>query len=387
MRRVFAGVLLLLALVTALLVWWRSVELPGSGPPPPQRSDAAAPASATALQGSPDGAATSSGPQRDAVDVAEPEPLLHGRVTGLLFGVPWTGAIQLELAGNDTKRGRRQDHRERFVPAADGTFTLQLPAWVATSTGITATFAGDEPRYRSIDYRDSAASLAQSRFAQSVTLLPTEVRALVRGTVVHPTRGRVPAANVIAYLLRDGRPSLPRLAVTSTNRRGDFELQTDTAGDLLLVAVEMTEARLGSHPLTSRNGAIATTDSRVPERQPAAVVCTAGLGAINDAPPLVLADSARLDVAVQGADGGPATAARVWFTYAADVPLDYGIAWWRDGSCGAPSGGRTDAEGRAVLLGAAGRRGRVGVDCIGTVERDAQAPGTLRIVLPAAANR
>jgi len=29
----------------------------------------------------------------------------------------------------------------------------------------------------------------------------------------------------------------------------------------------------------------------------------------------------------------------------------------------------------------------VGVDCITTVERDAQAPGTLRIVLPGAADR
>src|SRR5262249_11917493 len=149
----------------------------------------------------------------------------RGRVTGLLFGVPWTQPIQFELEGHDTERGGVQHHRERFVPDGDGAFAMRLPAWVATSTAVVASFAGDDPRYPRIQVELRVPAVAESRLAREIVDLPTEARALVRGTVRLANGSYPPSpATVSAYLLRDGLPELPRVAATNTNRFGTYEL-------------------------------------------------------------------------------------------------------------------------------------------------------------------
>jgi hypothetical protein len=383
-RRLLPGTLLVLLLAAALLLWWRGPGAPLIAPPAPDRGAAAACTTTGATGDAPAALPPAALPatERLAVDAPD-EPLLHCRVTGLLFAVPWTGAIQFEFDGHDTLRGGVQHYRERVVPGADGAFALRLPAWVAASTGCVATFAGDDPCYRSIAIAERAPAFAGSGLAgPGVLELRTEIRALVRGTVVHPTLGRVTAANVSAYLLRDGRPTQPRLAVTSTNARGDFELQVPAAGDLLLVAVAMQQAHLGPRPLTTRGGAIATGGERVAERQPACVLCTARLGAATNAPPLVLGDSARLDVSVVDGSGALAADVPLHLECAADAALDYGVVWWRDGTCAAMSSARTDARGSAALLGAAHRRALL--YCDGVPGREVTPPDAVRLVRPSA---
>jgi len=68
-------------------------------------------------------------------------------------------------------------------------------------------------------------------------------------------------------------------------------------------------------------------------------------------------------------------------TYAPDMFLDYGVCWWRDGSCAATSQNQTDAEGRAVLLGAAGRRAQLVLD-YGTSFTDVVPPDRVALTLP-----
>src|SRR5262249_6579039 len=127
MRRLLPFALLLLAAI-ALALWRRATAAPEAPPSTGAalRGGTTAPAAAgDKSQPTPDAAPA----QRDAIDERPEGPLVRGRVTGLLFGVPWTQPIQFELEGHDTERGGVQHHRERFVPGGDGAFALQLPAW------------------------------------------------------------------------------------------------------------------------------------------------------------------------------------------------------------------------------------------------------------------
>jgi hypothetical protein len=365
MRRMLPVAVLMLLVAAAVLLWRQGPGAPPAAPAERARPGDAPTSIATAGAGA-TGPASPPEPsplQREAEPPPPEGPLMRGRVTGLLFGVPWTQPIQFEFEGHDMERGGVQHHRERFVPEGDGAFALRLPAWVATSTVVVASFAGDDPLYRRIQVDLRAPAFAESRLAAAAVIeLPTEARALVRGTVGLANGNWLPQpATVSAYLLRDGLPEQARVAVTTASSLGKYELQVPVAGDLVVIAVAMEESRLLGPSLTTRDSSLLASGTRFAARQPAAAVLSVRLGAVTDAPRLGLADSARLEVTVTSAAG---RAARVplALTYAADKILDYGVCWWRDGGCAAGSPAMTDDQGRAVLLGADGRLARLAYD-------------------------
>lgn len=295
-RALLSSVLAALAAVLAVAVLGSGWCAPAPDRPPPSRV------------GQP--AARSNGPamipppaSHDDRQAASPPPLpelspgvLRVWLRGLHAAAPWTTPLRVEIDGHGERRAMHG--AELLAPVStDGTATVSLPEWFPSATRRRVLFEARDPNYRPLrhvvdDLRDSS----------QVITVDVQVIAAFTGRVVDPAHQGVPAARVVAFALRDGRPIDGDVGTTNCRADGTFLLQAPPGVPLFLLAVPMHQAA-GTRRVLGYDGAILDHGLMRADLLPAATTATGFVGAPVALPDIELPAAARITGRVRWLDG------------------------------------------------------------------------------------
>lgn len=253
------------------------------------------------------GASGQSAAQRDEA-AAVPQPAPHGDrqepppgalrvwLRGLHAAAPWTTPLRVEIDGHDDRQARR--NTELLAPvAADGAAIITLPEWFPSAAQRRVLLEARDPNYRPLHHRIGDLHASGQAIAVDVQVIAAFV-----GRVVDAARAGVPAARVVAYVLRNGQPVDGEVGTTNCRADGTFLLQAPPGVPLFLLAVPMHQAA-GTRRAIGNDGAILDHGRMRADLLPAATTATGFVGAPVALPDIELPAAARITGRVRWQDG------------------------------------------------------------------------------------
>ena len=345
------------ALAAAMWLLW-----PGATPTVPAVAGQTADAPVRVAADASPGAAANPAANAPAVRTELPAPdqplALPFRLEGLRAEVPWTASFTVRAEGSSF--GLRQEHDDHVAIAAEGTFTVPLPAWTRAAGDLELRLEARDPFYLPVEVRLGP----EVRLQNQPIVLQVEPACVVTGKVVDAHDLGVPAARVCAFLPfadRNIGDSHTR-ASTTTDADGNYRLQVPIAANLTLLAVPMHEASLSGLRVVMQGGGIQDDNRMRDDLLPASLRVDTSWGQITEAPILHLPEPAFVSGRLTTHDGEPLPGVEmIWLHTTSDASLYdrtlSNLMTWADGSAGRIALAKTDANGRFRLPATPGKDG------------------------------